>query len=60
LNPTLTADETWLTARAATTVIAAAAGLPPDKVVRRLRRRFAAHGIGHNCDAAGVITLVLP
>jgi hypothetical protein len=32
--------------------IAKAAGLPEDKVVRRLRRRFAAHGIG--------ITLVLP
>jgi hypothetical protein len=37
--------------------VAAAAGLPPDKVLRRLRRRFAAHGIGHNRADNGVITL---
>jgi hypothetical protein len=41
--------------------IAKAAGLREDQVVHRLRHGLgAAHGIGHNRDDKGVITLVLP
>src|SRR5260370_42382470 len=41
--------------------IAKAAGLREDQVVHRLRHGLGrAHGIGHNRDEAGVITIVLP
>ena len=41
--------------------IAKAAGLREDQVTHRLRHGLgAAHGIGHNRDEAGVITIVLP
>jgi hypothetical protein len=41
--------------------IAKAAGLREDQVVHRLRHGLgAAHGIGHNRDDAGVITILLP
>jgi hypothetical protein len=41
--------------------IAKAAGLREDQVTHRLRHGLgAAHGIGHNRDDAGVVTLVLP
>ncbi len=41
--------------------IAKAAGLREDQVIHRLRHGLgAAHGIGHNRDDAGVVTIVLP
>ena len=44
-----------------TAEIAKAAGLREDQVTHRLRHGLgAAHGIGHNRDDAGVVTLVLP
>jgi hypothetical protein len=44
-----------------TAEIAKAAGLREDQVVHRLRHGVGvAHGIGHNRDDNGVITIVLP
>src|SRR3979411_677024 len=41
--------------------IAKAAGLREDQVTHRLRHGLGvAHGIGHNRDEAGVVTIVLP